>query len=1211
MFKQIFLFELKYRIKRPGTWAYFGLLFLFGLVTSIYGNTPSSEKVFANAPAAITQMLTLISLFGMLIASAVMGVPLYRDIEHKVKDYFFSYPVTEKGYFLGRYFGSLLFLLLITFGFQLGMMIGFSLGPFAGLEEADRFAPLNLWHFLQPTFIYYWPNLIFTGTIFFCLVAFTKKVNATYVGSVLFFIGYLLANALIQDLDKQNLVDILDPFAFNTLNNITRYWTPVEQNTMLTSLSGNLLWNRILWIGVSLVIFFVSLFRFDFIRFLDMRVGKKLKASSETVAKKVRNISLIPKGIKSFSNQIYLRHMFNMSKLETGNILRDVYFLAMIVGGLLFLFLDGWFGFTRYSTPDLPTTFSMLQVKDFTYIIFVYIILIFYAGEVVHRDKSVKYAGISDALPVPNWVMYGSKFLALVLVCFLLVNMVMVCGLANQILRGYFRFEFAQYFTDLYLIELPEYLQLTMLAFFVHILVNKKFLGHVLSISIWLIMFGLRDLAEIDYNLFFYSYTPNYLVSDMNGFGHLLKGVSWFNFYWLALGVALMILGNLLWNRGPESGFKTRMKVMRQRMNTISVGALAAALICWVGAGAFIYYNVSVLNEYKTGDESTKESADYEKTLSKYANILQPKVVDLKLYADIFPKTRSAKAKAVTKIVNKWDVRIDSLHLLQGGQVDHNDLTLFTIDGKEPTRGYHNETFDYSIYAIEGGMAPGDTMEMIMEVDLAYKGFPNSGFGQAIVENGTFFNLSVFPSFGYNPQGELSSEKDRKKYELPEKDYGLPERDDSHGLSNFLFGDDADFNTFEAVLSTDPDQIAISPGYLVKEWEENGRKYYHYKMDEVMQMFFNVSSARYAVIEDTWKNPDGSKGNIQVFHHPDHTVNIDRMVRGIQHSMAYFTENFSPYQFNQMRILEFPRYATFAQSFPNTVPYAESFGWQADFSDPNDTDYFYYVTSHEVAHQWWGHQLVPSATRGANQLSESMAEYSALMVMKQEYEEEVMQKFLRYSLDSYLRGRSGESKFEKTLIENDNQAYVWYRKGSLILYALQDYIGEDSLNRAFSAFMDEFRLRDTPPFVTTDDWYGYLDAATPDSLKYFIEDSFQKIVLYENKMNKATWTQNADNSYTVKLDVSSKKTQYDGLGEILDEPTSQNFIEIGIFAEDTVNDRGMDKKVPLYLKKHWLKPGDHSLEITVSKKPEKAGIDPYTKLIDRIPNDNMKDVEGE
>src|SRR5690606_2064129 len=237
----------------------------------------------------------------------------------------------------------------------------------------------------------------------------------------------------------------------------------------------------------------------------------------------------------------------------------------------------------------------------------------------------------------------------------------------------------------------------------------------------------------------------------------------------------------------------------------------------------------------------------------------------------------------------------------------------------------------------------------------------------------------------------VTSDKERKKHGLPKQDYTAPPQDDPFGLSTLLFNNDADYVTFEATVSTSADQIAIAPGYLEKEWEEGGRKFYHYKMDSEMDMFANFSSARYAVLRDVWKGENNEQVNIEIFHHPTHTYNLDRFVTSVKASLDYFSKNFSPYQYKQMRILEFPRYAGFAQSFPNTVPYSESFGWAADFSDPNDTDYAFYVTAHEVAHQWWGHQVTPSFTRGANQISESMAEYSALMVLEHAYGKDCMQ----------------------------------------------------------------------------------------------------------------------------------------------------------------------------------------------------------------------------
>ncbi len=97
-----------------------------------------------NSAVTVTALLGTVSLFGILIASAVMGVPVYRDIEHGVKDYYFTYPVSEKSYLMGRYAGSLLTLLFISLGIIFGLMIGYSLAPVIWCEEPERFGPLAI-----------------------------------------------------------------------------------------------------------------------------------------------------------------------------------------------------------------------------------------------------------------------------------------------------------------------------------------------------------------------------------------------------------------------------------------------------------------------------------------------------------------------------------------------------------------------------------------------------------------------------------------------------------------------------------------------------------------------------------------------------------------------------------------------------------------------------------------------------------------------------------------------------------------------------------------------------------------------------------------------------------------------------------------------------------------------------------------------------------
>lgn len=1209
MFKEIFLFEIKYRFKRPATWAYFAILLIFGLFVSIGGNGPASEKVFVNSPVAIATMLSTISIFGIMLSSAIMGVPVYRDIEHKTENYYFSYPITEKGYLLGRFLGSMSVLFLVSLGLHVGLIIGFAIGPFAGYEEAERFTDFNIWYYIQPTIMLYWTNFFFAGCLFFALVSSTKKVMLAYAGGAILFITYLITLTLTQDIENKNLVSLLDPFGLGTYQNIIQYWTPEEQNTQTVPFSGMLIWNRLIWVGLGLLALCYTLFSFNFQKFLNKNYSSKKKNDNLDVPKASAAFTKIPKVAKVFSSWLNLQLLFQLAIMELKNIVRDNFFKAILIAAVLFLFFDGWFGAPIYGTPSLPLTVYMLEVKNGTFIILIFILIVFMTGEVLHRERNVNYDQIFGALPIPNKIVYGSKFLALAMISFILVNLILVSGVINQVLKGYFNFEFEKYFIDLYLIEFSKYITFIMLAFFVHSLVTKKFMGHVIAIAIWVLFFGLNNLADINNNLYLYSYAPGYTLSDMNSFGHFGEALFWFRTYWIACGAVLTIIGYLFWKRGTDSGFKARWHLAKERLNIKTISSLIILLIIFFGAGAFINYNTKTINKYATADEGTIGRANYEKTLGKYDKIAQPKVIDVKVLADLVPEERSATIQTNFIMVNKSNEVIDSLHLNWGAEgLLKKEVVSFTLNGKAPKLGKRYDTYGYEIYAFETPLQPNDTVTLELKVTATYKGFPNEGSGADIVYNGTFLNNNFFPSFGYNSQGELTSDQDRKKYNLPIKDYSLPVQTDAWGTSNLLFNDDADYITFEGIVSTAPNQIAIMPGNLQKEWEENGRKYYQYKMRGELDFFYNISSAEYAVHREVWTGKSGEKVNIEIFHHPTHTYNLDRFVKAVKHSMDYFSENYGPYQYRQMRILEFPRYSTFAQSFPNTVPFAESFGWVGDFSDPNDLDYVYTVTSHEVAHQWWGHQITPSATRGSNQISESMAEYSSLMVMKKEYGVDAMQDFLKQELDNYLRSRANESKFEKTLLDNDNQAYVWYRKGGLILYGLQDLIGESNLNNGFKAYMTAAKFREAP-FTTTTEWYKYMKEVTPDSLQYYLEDSFEKITLYSNKVTKATYKKLADGKYEVTIHVESAKNYFDGNGKLLEEGSKPNLLEIAIFDTDKKNKQGMTVKAPLIVKKVWVKSGSSTFTYVTENLPIKAGIDPYNKMIDRIPDDNLITVE--
>ncbi len=1209
----IFLFELKYRLKRPATYLYFFLVLIVALILVSTGSTPATEKEFHNSPLNIAELQLLISLFGILIASAIMGVPLYRDIEHKTGTFLFSYPISKTSYFMGRFWGSFTILILVSWGVIIGFYLGSLLGPVFG-EPAERYGPNVFYHYIQPWYSLILPNLWFSATLFFALIIFTKNIRSIYSGGIVFFILYLLSNFLAQDIENKELVQLLDPFGLNSFNYQSRYLTSFEKNNFVLEVSSYLLYNRLLWTGVGLVVFLASFFRFDFTYFFNQKIkkAKKQEDKQETFSGKLEKIST------SFSRKYQWNSLRILSKLEAKNILKDGYFRAILLGGVIFLVIQFWIGNTIYSVPNQPSTSFLMEYKGYDYIIFVFIIIVFFTGEALHRDKSSGYAQISDTFPITNGVSIASKFFGMVLICLLLATIPVVVGPIIQILKGYYQFNWSTYFIDSYLITFPDYLQMSMLIFAVHLFVNNKFGGHAVSIALWLAMIVLRTFADFNFNLFFFSYKPGYLWSDMNGLGHFGAPLLWYNLYWTLFGLFLILFFSITYSRGAESNIKTRLSNAKERLLKPYALVAYSSLVITIIIGSFIFKNVVYTNNYLTPKESLNRSAAYEKQLKKYELIPQPKVVDIKLTADVFPKDRDVYFSGDVTLVNKTDSPINSLHLADASlSYFHAIYKGDTLDYRFPLV-YDKPSFQwfgskeekpwYKIYKLPKTLNPNDTIELKMVSAIINQGFVNSGYGREVVYNGTFIGGGL-PSIGYDRSFELQSDEERKKRDLPINEYELPPHNDPYGVSTLLFNDDADLITYEAIVSTSKDQIAISPGYLIKEWEEGDRKYFHYKQDSKIDLFFNIVSADYEVTSAKVNINDSTEIDLQIFHHETHDYNLDRFMNAFKDGLQYFSDSYGPFQYRQMRLLEFPRYASFAQSFPNTVPYAESFGWIGDFSDPNDFDYGYFVTAHELAHQWWGHQVVPNYTRGSNLISESLAEYTALVLTERKYGKDNMKRFLKQELDNYLSGRSNENKKENLYI-NCNRSYQWYYKGSLILYGLRDFIGDSTMNKAIRNFRDEFALKEEPPFAGSNDLYRHFEAVVPDSLKYYLEDTWKKLTLYENKVDEAIAKKSGD-KYEVTLTVNTQKLYADSLGMETKAEYDGDYIDIGVFASDTTNEEGRKITRPLHIEKFKLKPGEHTITLMVDKQPNKAGIDPYNKLIDRRPDDNIKSVDLE
>lgn len=208
--------------------------------------------------------------------------------------------------------------------------------------------------------------------------------------------------------------------------------------------------------------------------------------------------------------------------------------------------------------------------------------------------------------------------------------------------------------------------------------------------------------------------------------------------------------------------------------------------------------------------------------------------------------------------------------------------------------------------------------------------------------------------------------------------------------------------------------------------------------------------------------------DLEVYYDKEHAYNVPNMLNSMQKSLEYYTANFGPYYHKQCRIIEFPRYADFAQAFPGTMPFSEGIGFIIDLRDvtKDDIDQVFYVVAHEMGHQYWAHQVTGANMQGSEMMSEGFAQYSALMVMEKEYGKNKMKKFLEYEMNSYLRGRSSEFEGENPLMKTESQQYIHYNKASIVMYYLKEMIGEKNVNQALKNLVTSYAYKN-PPYPTS------------------------------------------------------------------------------------------------------------------------------------------------
>ena len=1190
MFLSIARFEFRYQVRNPVFWVAAVLFFLLSFATLAVDQIHvggDNSNLHRNAPYALGMTHMIMALFFMFASTAIVANVVVRDDETGYGAILRSSRITRFDYLYGRFAGAFAAVALAYLAVPLGCLLG-TLAPWL---DKDLLGPVRPADYVYDYLALGLPTVFLTSALFFSLATATRSMMATYLGVVALLMIWSGALAVTDKPELERLMAFVEPFGLGAYSFVSKYWTVAERNSLNVPMTGIVLVSRLIWMAVGVLALAGAFFAYRFeASGKPDRQGRKAREPDTAPAPRLHTVAPAVGRQDAAWHQFLARTRFDM-----GQVFGSPAFVVLILLGAFNALNALWFSPGIYGVDVYPVTRVSIDILAGSFTFIPAIVAVYYAGELVWRERDRRTEEIIDSTPAPDWVFATPKILAIagVLVVSLLFG---VAGaVLVQLLKGWHELEPAKYLAW-YVAPTSVSLVLTaILAVFIQTLVPHKFWGFGIML-VYLI--AMQTLASLHFEDFLYRYggAPPVPLSDMNGEGRFGLIRFWFRSYWSAIGAVLVLLTYALWRRGRVDGLRVRLAALPRRLAGPAGLAMAGAA-CVAGAlGGFIFYNTHILNPYRTAEAQDIWTADLERTLLHFETVPQPKITDVQLRVDLDPHGNRAVTRGVYRLENRTGAAVRELHVRFPRDLK---VVSLSVEGARPKTTF--ERFNYRIFTFDTPMAPGEHRSVSFQTLRAQTGFRNSDNGWTrIADNGTFLDdQDITPSIGMSRDGLLQDRAKRRRYGLPAQ-LRMAKLEDEGARRFSLIGKDSDWVNADITVSTVADQTPMAPGYRVSDTVVDGRRIARFRTEAPILRFFSIQSAAYAVKTERYKGVE-----LSIYHHPGHGWNVDRMLRALKVGLDYNQAQFSPYQFRQVRILEFPAYADFAQSFANTIPYSENLGWIIDIRNPDKLDMVTYVTAHELGHQWWAHQLIGANMQGATLLDETLAQYSALMAMEKIYGPAQIHTFLKFELDHYLRARGGDLVEELPLERVEDQGYIHYRKGALVMYRLKEELGEDRVNAALREMLRRHAFRGAP-YPTSRELVELFRAQARPDQQQLITDLFETITLYDLKARAAKARRRPDGRWDVTLTYEAHKTHADGQGRETPAPITDS-AEIGLFTRSPVRD-GFKAADAVKVERVRILEGVHTLTLVADRLPTVAGIDPYTKLIDRNSDDNIVPV---
>jgi len=1216
MLTQLLRFESFYQIKQPSFIIILLALLSYGTIINADVLGQGMDLLHINSPYRLSYFIALTSVLSIFTTMMFCVNSLLRDREHHFDGIVGMLAIKQRltSCIIAIFISTLCVVSLLSVGLMLGLLSP-DLDP-------NKISPFSLMRYFWPWLIFVLPNTLIATSILVAVTLKKQSAFACYITAILLFIFFWVSMMFIgapvtgsmvfKDPSVVSIFALLDPFGTSAFFEQTQFWTPIQKNEQLFSLSGALLLNRAIWLSLTLTVFL----------YIQKVITQNYKLNENTSAEKRKSASNKHKLINPTPSQVSTKFnkspkkpivitdtqglkfqffsLLTLSGIEIKQIVgqwafRVLVILVTVLAIVGMLMAVGVFSSGVFS-GRYPTTVLLVSYSTEAFIPLVTAIIIFYSAEKIWQEKLLKADSFIDCTPVSNATIYGAKLSSLFFIPLFLVAINIIASITFQMFNDYYRFEFAHYFSLFYFIAMPVLIQ-TVLIFFIQARIASsrfanKYLGMMVSAIVIVLLALSSGFLGFEHPFLNINKLPSLLRIDSDLVGYGGFGVK---FHYLAgfWGIFALIIAGftvLKWNRGEWYKTKSLSKIKVLSLSKYHINGkltrkyIPSLIIVLLAYGALIQANIPTNNDYQTMEESFDNQALYEHKYKQYQRLAVPQISEMKLTVDFFPSQKSYSVKASYLLVNTGTEAMHEIFVTAR-------VPLESIEISDASVSLHDSTAKWSIYLFQLNqpLLPGKSRAMSYQLMQSSSAF---AINKGIVNNGSFIEHSGFePSMGYVERVEIKDKFERENRGLLAKDINSSGRSQPIDKGKFI----RQKRMFEAVLSTSAEQTAVTSGQLLKKWQQDGRNYFHYKMMQPIYPSVSYFSADYDV-----KSIEHNGVVVDMYFHAEHEDNIDEMLRASKATLDYATTNLGPYAFNSLRILEVPEYHPFGgKASAGVIALSESL-YTENYNDGADINNPARNTIHEVLHQWWGEKLAPKITQGEGVLVESLTKYMEAVVLERMYGNTMAQQLTKYTQRRYFSGRAYARTAEVGLFEADHERYLNYGKGPVVFNALRELLGEQKLNTAFKQLIENHKY--TLSATTEDLLSGLYDIAN-DSQKVLIEDWLTKVIEYDLAIDKAFVSELPGGRYEVTLNVRALRLSTDNEGEI-NEIGINETINIGLYNSHPES----NKTVAITIKRQSITQKNSIVTLIVSEKPQYVMIDPNYTRLDKNLSDNITKI---